>query len=278
MPNYPYPEIPRYFVDAHGIRTAYYKLGEENGRSPLLLLHGMSTSADSFRETMHELSRDFYLIAPDIPGFGYSNNTEPYTIPHLIEWLADFWHTLQLPPVALLGHSFGGGLATAFALSYPQDVTRLVLVAPSLLSQENYPEVLKKVGISLGLVDLGSAVSQSALMVKRQIKVPFYEPDKQHESVWERRLKDYELSRASANVLKAMAFFDFRPKLNHLNHPVCLIWGENDKVVPPDDAIKLSHMLRHTEVNLLPQCGHVPVLEKQSEFQTIVRRFLNSGS
>lgn len=273
MSNYPYPEVPRYFVEALGIHTAYYRMGNPNGRF-IILLHGMSTSADSFRETMHELADEFLLIAPDIPGFGYSDNTVPYTMPHLIEWLAAFWEALQLPPVALVGHSFGGALAAGFALAYPQDVTRLLLVAPALLSQENYPDALKKVGISLGLVDLGSAVSQSRAMVKRQIKVPFYDPSQQHESVWERRLKDYELARASADVIKLMAFYDLRPKLNRLTHPTCLVWGENDKVVPPDDALKLTHIIPHTEVDLFPQCGHAPILEKQAEFQAVVRRFL----
>lgn len=64
MSNYPYPELPRYEVDALGIHTSYYAVGEPNGR-PVILLHGMSTSADSFRETMYELANDFWLIAPD---------------------------------------------------------------------------------------------------------------------------------------------------------------------------------------------------------------------
>ena len=92
MPNYPYPELPRTFVDALGIRTAYSAAGAAGGR-PVVLLHGMSTSADSFRETMHELAGTFWLLAPDIPGFGYSDNTDPYTVPHLSVWqrrLADY--------------------------------------------------------------------------------------------------------------------------------------------------------------------------------------------
>ncbi|MEJ2750954.1 MAG: alpha/beta hydrolase, partial [Anaerolineae bacterium] len=176
MPNYPYAEMPRAFVNVLGIETAYYEMGARNGR-PTILLHGMSTSADSFRETMHELAGDFWLIAPDIPGFGYSDNTSPYTMPHLVEWLAAFRTALGLSPAALVGHSFGGTLAAEFALSYPGDVTRLFLVAPALLRAESYPHLLKKVGFGLKMVDLGMAISQSNFWVKRQIKAPFYAPE-----------------------------------------------------------------------------------------------------
>ncbi|RMG89415.1 MAG: alpha/beta hydrolase [Chloroflexi bacterium] len=270
-----YPPLPRRFVSALGIRTAYYVAGRPNGR-PVLLLHGMSTSADSFRETMHALADSHWLIAPDIPGFGFSEHTTPYTLPHLVEWLAAFWQTLDLPPVALVGHSFGGILAASFAVAYPEDVTHLLLVAPAILSQAAFPDVVKKMGISLGLVDLGSAVSQSKVWLNRQIRAPFFAPDKQDESVWERRLADYEHARASADVLKALAFHDVRPQLARLTQPVCLVWGENDPVVPVTDADKLVTLLPNAPVSqyVLSECGHVPMLEQQAVFQGIVRDFL----
>jgi pimeloyl-ACP methyl ester carboxylesterase len=275
MPNYPYPEIPRFELDALGIHTSYYEIGRPNGR-PLILLHGMSTSADSFRETMHELADDHWLIAPDIPGFGYTASTTPYNFPHLVEWLAAFLDARHLPQVALLGHSFGGTLAVTYAVDYPEHVTKLLLVAPAVLSSANYPEFVKRIGVGLGLIDLGSAVSQSKVWVRRQIKTPFYNPDLIDESVWDRRLADYELARQSADVLKASAFHDLRPSLAGLTHEICMVWGEDDGVVPPSDAEQLAAEFRQSQTHLLPECGHAPMLEKQPEFQTIARKFLSS--
>jgi pimeloyl-ACP methyl ester carboxylesterase len=150
----------------------------------------------------------------------------------------------------------------------------LLLLAPAILSGGNYPDLLKKVGIGLGLVDMGSAVSQSRLMVKRQIKVPFYDAEQFDESLWERRLKDYELARASADVLKATAFYNIRTSLANISHPTCLIWGENDPVVPPSDAEVLAGMIPHTSVHKLPECGHLPMVEQRELFLTITRSFL----
>jgi pimeloyl-ACP methyl ester carboxylesterase len=271
-----YPEIPRYYTGAYDIRTSYYMAGQRNGGAPIVMLHGMSTSADSFREIMHELADTYWVIAPDIPGFGYSDNTSPYTIPHLVEWLADLHWSLHLPEMVILGHSFGGILATSFALTYPEEVRRLLLLAPAILSGGNYPELLKKVGIGLGLVDVGSAVSQSKLVVKRQIKVPFYDAGQFDESLWERRLKDYELARASADVLKATAFYNIRASLDKITQPTCLVWGENDPVVPPSDAEVLAETMPHTTVHKLPECGHLPMVEQQAQFLTVARNFLSS--
>jgi 4,5:9,10-diseco-3-hydroxy-5,9,17-trioxoandrosta-1(10),2-diene-4-oate hydrolase len=274
MPNYPYAEMPRAFVNALGIETAYYEMGTRNGR-PVILLHGMSTSADSFRETMHELAGDLWLIAPDIPGFGHSGSATPYTMPHLIEWLAAFRSVLDLPPAALIGHSFGGTLAVEFVLSYPNDVTRLFLVAPALLRAESYSHLVKKVGFSLGIVDLGMSISQSSFWVKRQIKAPFYAPEKQDESVWARRLQDYDLARASTDVIKATAFNHMRPRLKLISHPTCLVWGENDPVVPVSDADQLSELMPNVQqIHKLAECGHTPILEQQEQVQALARAFL----
>lgn len=277
MRNYPYEELPRFFVDALGVRTGYYEVGRGNGR-PIIMLHGMSTSADSFREALHELAGELWLIAPDIPGFGYSENTEPYTMPHLVEWLAAFRAALDLPPVSLVGHSFGGTLSGGFAVTYPDDVTRLLLVAPALLRAESYPNWLKKIGFGLRLVELGSVASQSKFWLKRQIRVPFYDADKQDESVWARRLQDYALSRASSSVLRATAFYETRPFLGQITQPACLLWGEDDPVVPVAEADMLAELMPNVqEIHKLVECGHVLPLEHQETFQEITRRFLGNS-
>jgi pimeloyl-ACP methyl ester carboxylesterase len=271
--NKVYPEAPRFEVDALGVRTNYTMLGEGN-KGPVLLLHGMSTAADSFRETMYGLAGEFWLLAPDIPGFGYSENTRPYTYAHLVEWLAAFCMALDLPPYALIGHSFGGTLAVAYTAAYAQDVSSLLLAAPSILSHGAFPNFLKHIGISLGLVDLASALSQSPLWVERQIKAPFYAPEQQDESVWQRRRQDYKLARASAGVIKASAFLDLRPSLSKITQPVCLVWGDNDPVVPPSDAYDLQAMLPNAQIHMLANCGHVSILEQQTAFQEIACSFL----
>lgn len=270
-----YPELPRATVEALGIETSYYHAGASNAPT-VILLHGMSTSADSFREVMHELSDSLRLIAPDIPGFGHSENTTPYTMPHLVEWLATFIDELALPPAHFVGHSFGGILGPAYALSYPSDVLSHIWLAPALLTPGNYPEWVRNLSkSSVSEKVLGLGVQASRLMLQRQIKAAFHAPDKLPESLWERRTEDYFRSRASAAVLRASAMTDLRPDIHKLTQPVCLIWGRNDTVVDPAGAETLATLLPQSETHLIDECSHAPQLEHLDEVVAIMRRFLS---
>ncbi len=266
--------LPRATVDALGVDTNYYEAGRENGRS-LLLLHGMTSSGDSYRELMVSLADTYHLIAPDIPGFGFSEMTTPYTMDHLVEWLAAFLAAVELDECVLVGHSFGGVLAAHFALAYPEDVNRLILIAPALLSTQRVPDFVIKAGVSLGLVSLGTTISQSRLVVPYQIKSAFYQPEKQPESVWQRRLRDYEQAQASAFVVKAISNNGEVTDWRKLAHPTCLIWGEEDAVVPLRDGLALAEMLPHAELHPVTECSHVPIQEKTAVVVETMTRFLN---
>ncbi|MFW6042234.1 MAG: alpha/beta fold hydrolase [Chloroflexota bacterium] len=273
----PRTSLSRHSIDSLAINTSYYEAGANRSR-PVLLLHGMSASGDSFRELMAALASDFWLIAPDIPGFGYSENTSPYTVPHLVEWLAAFTAQLQVQPVHILGHSFGGALGLSFALAYPNDVQSLILLAPSVLRPGKYPDWLRHLSKStLAERALQIGVLASRLMLQRQMRAAFYEPGRFEDELWKRRARDYELARASAAVLRASALHDIRTDLNRIQQRSCIIWGQNDPVLDPDDARRLSDLMpaSRTTLHLLPQCGHVPQIEQPDRVMHIVRSFLN---
>lgn len=273
---YPYPELPRDEVEALGIKTSYVYAGQSD--SPLVvLLHGMTSSGDTYREVMHELADSFWLIAPDLPGFGQSEDTDPYTLPHLVEWLASFKEALNLPEMSLVGHSFGGSIATSYTAFYPEEVQRLLLAAPAILAGNMFPDYLKKLSISLGLVDLASTLSQTPALHGYQSERAFYDPDLLDDSVWPRRLVAFSQARASAEVLKTLAFQNMEPQLQKIHQPVCITWGKDDPVLPAVQAERIARALPKAQVNIWEACGHVPFLEKQKEFIDTARSFLKTG-
>lgn len=266
-------EFPVQSINVLDIDTSYITAGSPDAQ-PVILLHGMSSSGDVYRETVHALSDRFRVIAPDLPGFGTSAMTQPYTLAHLVEWLAALRDQLDLRPFHLVGHSFGGALAASFAASYPEDVVRLVLVAPAIVASEPFPDLLKQAAINLGLVDLSTAVSQSRAVVQQAVKSPFYDASQLDERLWERRVLAYDQARASADVLKALAFQDLRPVAARITDPTCIIWGEQDTVLPVDQAELVGALVGNGRVYRLPECGHVVMAEKQQEFVALTRAFL----
>jgi len=275
-----YPRLPRQTVAVFGIETSYYTAGEPH-RPAMLLLHGMSSSADSFRELMHDLEDDYWLVAPDIPGFGYSANAEPYTIPHLVNWLEAFAEAVHLPPVHAAGHSFGGALGVSYALEHAGRVQSLILLAPSVLRPGKVPQWLRNLAstrVAERLMELG--VSASRVFIGRQMRAAFHDPRPFPDSLWERRHEDYLNSRASAAVLRASALYDLRPELHRLRQPSCIIWGKEDPVLDPADAHQLDEMMTgsRSTLHLLDACGHLPHIERRETVEQIMTGFLGQVS
>lgn len=271
--------LPQYRVDALGISTSYSELGNRDGET-LVLLHGMSAASDTFRELMIELGDKYRLIAPDMPGFGYSENTRPYTFPHLVEWLAAFLAEVSAPSTHILGHSFGGALGVSFSLSYPDACDSLILLAPSILRPGKFPQWLRMLARSEAAEKvLSLGVSLSRLTLERQMRSAFHDPGQFDNSLWERRKEEYKHARASAAVLRASALHDLRPHLSEIRRPSCIIWGQNDPVLDPGDAVTLSDMMpdSRTTLHLLPRCGHLPHIERRDTVIKIVDSFLRES-
>jgi uncharacterized protein (TIGR00730 family) len=105
------------------------------------------------------------------------------------------------------------------------------------------------------------------------VRLSFYDADRQEDSVWERRLRDYDLARASSDVIKVVAFQDLREELAQIQQPVCVVWGADDPVVPASQAAELAEILPDAEAYTLNECGHVLIMEQRAQVQAITRAF-----
>ena len=94
----------------------------------LVLLHGIGASAERWVPVFPGLSKKFEVIIPDIIGFGYSDKpTVEYTMDFFVEFLDRFMKALYIKQATFIGSSFGGFLATEFAMKFPNQVKKLVL-------------------------------------------------------------------------------------------------------------------------------------------------------
>ncbi|HIK04264.1 MAG TPA: alpha/beta hydrolase [Trichormus sp. M33_DOE_039] len=98
---------------------------------PIVLLHGNWHESSQWVGVMESLAKDFNCFAPDLLGFGESENPNiHYSIDLQVECIAEFLQALKLERVYLVGHSLGGWVAASYALKYPEQVDKLVLLAP----------------------------------------------------------------------------------------------------------------------------------------------------
>lgn len=129
MPLQASPTLRYAYADADGVRVFYREAGDP-ANPTLLLLHGYPSSSHQFRELIPLLADKFHLIAPDFPGFGFTDVPEArqyrYTFDALGKTLTDFVDKLGLQRYAMYVFDYGAPTGLRLALTYPERVTGFI--------------------------------------------------------------------------------------------------------------------------------------------------------
>lgn len=141
---FPAPEGRQVDVAVDGQRLHFHIVDRQPtdphaaNRLPVLLLHGLGGQLRHFEYGVAAtLARERRVVSVDRPGSGYSTRSpgSPANLPEQARQLAALADAIDLGPAIVVGHSFGGALALAYALDHPQRVRALALVAPLTLAQ-----------------------------------------------------------------------------------------------------------------------------------------------
>jgi len=252
---------------------------------PVLALHGLGGTKGSFLPTVAALAGQFRVIAVDLPGFGDSD--KPLGAAYDARFFANagiaLLDALGLDRVHLIGNSLGGRVALEIALSHPERIARLALLAPSLAWRRNRPwvPVLRLARPELGLVQLAPRVLVEAI-VRRLI--PGANEGWTAAGIDE-FLRAY-LTRAGRAAFYAAARHiyleephgeaGFWTRLPTLQPDALFVWGCRDRLVPIAFARHVSDALpcaRHLELD----CGHVPQVERPTETHAALAEFLSDA-
>src|SRR3954454_9443014 len=118
----------------HGHRRAFVRAGDG---PPLLLLHGIGNSAQTWAGVIDRLAAEHAVLAPDLLGHGSSDKPRAdYSVAGYANGMRDLLSVLDLEQVTVVGHSLGGGIALQFAYQFPERCERLVLVGSGGLGPE----------------------------------------------------------------------------------------------------------------------------------------------
>src|SRR5919198_1539743 len=123
------PTISEEYVELTLGKTRYLAAGAGH---PVILLHGVDYTGggDRWLRTMDALSRRLRVLAPDFPGWGYSDRLDrEYSFAYLVDFVREFQDTLGIERAHLVGHSMGGWIASLLAYESPHRFDKLVLVA-----------------------------------------------------------------------------------------------------------------------------------------------------
>jgi pimeloyl-ACP methyl ester carboxylesterase len=256
------------------------------GQGPVvLLLHGLGTSLVTWSRNIEPLAAaGFTVLAPDLPGHGDSDKPahlsyDPVDGARLIH---QFLQSLGVARVSLVGNSAGGLVVGLFALSHPENVDRLVLVASGGLGRR-VSWFLRVFSLPV----LGELLYQPQLQNVDISKRIFYQAPPFLDEIMAEMYRVRALPgvrraglraiRSSINFLGLRQNRYILPRLKQLPVPLLTVWGREDNIIPVSHARLVREELPHSLVRIMPQCGHWPHMEKAEQFNDLLIRFLRGA-
>jgi pimeloyl-ACP methyl ester carboxylesterase len=243
------------------IDTAFVRQGQ--GHPPILLLHGFDSSVFEFRRLLPWLCASCETQAVDLLGFGFTDRLaiQSFTCNDIKTHLYNFWETEISRPIVLVGTSMGGAAAIDFTLTYPDVVEKLVLIGSAGLS--NGPIVGK---FLVPPFDYLAAEFLRRPQVRNSISRTAYY-DTTLNSLDAKLCAALHLAmpgwhQAMISFTKSGGYGSFRDRLPQLDLPTLILWGENDRILGTQDAVKFEKAIVNSQLVWIERCGHVPHLEQ----------------
>ena len=261
------------YVNGYGIRYFdYNKIIKEldNGHRDLILLHGIGASAERWLPVLPGLTEHFRVIVPDIIGFGYSDKpTVEYTMDFFIKFFKDFLENLNINKLNIIGSSFGGHLATEFAIRYTNRIEKLILAAPAGMMKSSTHHLDQYIMAAL------YPTYENAL---RAFTDMAYDPS----VVTEDTIKDFvnrmRLPNAKYAFMSTLLGIRDSPalpgRLSKILAPTLLVWGDNDRMIPLQYSKGYINEIPHSNLVVMSNCGHTPYVENSIEFNREILKFL----
>src|SRR3954452_12325702 len=271
----------------HGHRRAFVLTG--NG-PPLLLLHGIGNSAQTWAGVIEKLAQHHTVLAPDLLGHGWSDQTRgDYSIAPYANGMRDLLSVLDIEQATVVGHSLGGGIALQFAYQFPERCQRLALVGSGGLG----PEL--SAGLRAATLPGAELVLTALTDVSGPLRIGLQVVERVGRAVGWRRvgdlaeagdallaLKDVEARRAFLRTLRGVV--DARGQavtaLDRLyladSIPMLVVWGSRDPIVPALHAETVRSLVPSARVEVFDGAGHWPHLDEPDRFCDVLLDFIET--
>jgi pimeloyl-ACP methyl ester carboxylesterase len=269
------------FADVQGLRLHYKSAG--TGDTPLILLHGFGASVFSWHKVLAPLGERRLTVAFDRPAFGLTerpmqwSGENPYSPEFQAKLTVGLMDELGIQQAILVGNSAGGAIAALTALRYPQRVKALILVDPAIYTGGS-PGFVRLLAKTPQMQRLGPLVARNIQNWGQDFAASaWHDPSKITDEIWAgytRPLQAENWDRALWNLTAASQNLKLGEQLERFQLPILVITGDDDRIVPTADSVRLASELPNAELIVIPNCGHVPHEECHQAFLIAVEDFL----
>jgi pimeloyl-ACP methyl ester carboxylesterase len=272
------------FIEINGLSIHVKKMGQ--GEPVFVLLHGFAASLYSWHAVMEPLSQLGTVIAFDRPGFGLSEHPlawrgqNPYRAEAQVDLVISLLDYFGVQQAILVGNSAGGTVSMQVALAHPERISGLILVDPAIYRGGGSSMWLHSLLATPQMRHLGPLIARQILsrghaLIKLAWHKPallppemleFYQKPFQVEN-WDRAL--WELTLASRPT-------SLTERLDEFTLPVLVITGDDDRIVPKSESIRLVGELPNASLVVVDDSGHLPQEEQPQAFMQAVTNYVTN--
>ena len=243
----------------------------EAGEGPdLLFIHGAGGLIwDPFLE---QLSQHHRVLAPKLPGTANSTGVEWLMDHHDVFYFYwDFLDALGVDDVIVVGHSMGGWFAAEVAAMQPSRVSKLVLIAPAGLWNDDYP-----------VADFFAMMPNELIPAlfhdtehpgaKMMTAPPPEDPDELRTVTVERA----KMLQTAARFMWPIPDKRLSERIHRVTSPTLIVWGASDGLIPPQYAEDFNRAIPNSEVAMFSASGHMPQVEEPEAVLAKLGEFLTA--
>lgn len=247
-----------------GLNTHYLKEGSGEN---ILVLQGWGTEIELYSAVISELAKKFTVYAPDLPGFGKTDEPPmPWCVDDYADFALDFCKEMGITKTLLFGHSFGGRVIIKILSreTCPVEVERVILTGAAGIKPVQSESAKKKTSV----YQRGKKFLSTPIM-KKLFPNALEKLRQKHGSA------DY---RAASPMMRQVLVKTVNEDLSHLlpkiKQEVLLIWGRNDDATPLADGQRMEKEMQNAGLAVIDNGGHFAFIEQQYLFLRILDSFL----
>lgn len=238
-------------------------------KEKLLILHGWGSNSERWQKVKKLLEAEgIEVLVLDLPGFGkIPPPSEVWGRSDYINWIFQKVKEKGWQKFNLLGHSFGGGLATKIAFEFSERIEKLILCAPAIIRRRSIKSYLFYWVAFIGKRFLSLPGLKKLKPLAQKLIYKFA-------GTRDYYLADGIMKEVMKKIWKEENLFPF---LEKIEIPTLILWGEKDDVLPLKDAYQIKEKIRNSEIKIIPKAKHSPHREKPEETAKVVLDFIKSN-
>ncbi|MCS7198387.1 MAG: alpha/beta hydrolase [Candidatus Bipolaricaulota bacterium] len=248
----------------------YYEF-HDGREATVLFANGVLADTTSWAGQLHAFKKQYSVVLFDFRGQGRSDKPdEPYSMEGHAADAAGLLEVLGIPRVHWVGVSYGGEIGMLVAIRYPEKIASLT-VAASVSHVE--PSLKNKIDRWIA----AARTENPEIFFQETVTDIFSERFRvAHPEFLEIARRSYAALdyRAVVRLLEAFQQLNITPELHKITAPTLVLCGADDSLKPVSYSQIIHGTIAHSELVVIPDCGHALTLERPEEFNNLVLNFL----